>query len=577
MRRLVWLLGAVLAGCTAATYGAVGPDGEGGEGEWGPDGDGDPDQDRFTLDVDTSSTDPFVQDFPATATVRGVVTASEGLARVEVGGQVVQTDRGGAFQVDVPVSPGLQVIPVTAFDAAGHSRNGHRALIESRFLPEGQINPGAAGIAVTNEILAALAGEQLDDVANLDISQQIMEAGSISQQGCDIQILSARHGSPSLALTVEAGQLMVNFTIPTLHVTFTGTCSMLITSTSFSGSLDTNVVVKTALTAPPSTACLETFAHTYPTVELPGFDLSLQSNDGGLIGMLMPLVGEVMQGSFQDRMSEEIATQADGLIAEQVAQFGQLGLGEGTTMTFNGVDMNVGFCMTGLESVEGVLRARIGLSVTGPGGVTAPGAPMIDGEMGPAAPGILWLDANLISQMMFSLWRGGGLSGESSGDITTGLLGLLVPEIADLYPGDTPVTVGIDGLLPPIVRAAAPESGGDLLVDIGDLIIDLSVDGDLLFEMSAAVHLTLDLQNQDGTIKPVIIDSSAEVVVLDEPVADVDDALLQAAVASQIGGQADALLGDTGFGLPDFGGISLVPQDAVPEPGGRYVRVTLAP
>lgn len=191
-------------------------------------------------------------------------------------------------------------------------------------------------------------------------------------------------------------------------------------------------------------------------------------------------------------------------------------------------------------------------------------------------PGTLWMDSNLIAQMMFSLWSGGGLSGESTGDINTGLLGLLVPEIAEMYPGDTPVTVSIDGLLPPIVHAADPATGGDLLVDIGDLIIQLEVEGQLLFEMSALVHLTLDLQSQDGAITPVIVDSSAEVTVLDEPIADVDDGLLQAAVASQIGGQADRLLGEAGFALPAFGGLTLVPQEATAEPGGRYVRITLA-
>ena len=519
-----------------------------------------------------------MQDFPATTTIRGTAHASEGLARVEVGGSVVQTDNQGVFQAEVPVAPGLQLVPIQAFDQAGHVRNGHRAILSARYLPEGEINPGAAAITVTNAVLAALAGDQLGDVANLDLSDEIMAQGSVSQQGCDIQIQSAHHDPPSLALTVEAGQLQVNFTIPNLHVTFAGTCSMIISSTSFTGTLDTDVVVKTSLSAPPSDHCLETFDHTFPTVDLPNFDLNLQSNDGGLIGMLMPLVGDIMQGSFQDRMSQQIAQQADGLIADQVAQFGQMGLGEGTTMTFNGVAMDVGFCLTGLESVDGALRARIGLSVTGPGGADAPGAPMVDGDIGAIAPSTLWLDADLVSQMMFSLWRAGGLSGESTGDVTVGLIGLLVPEISQMYPdANPPLTISIDGMLPPVVTAAAPDSGGDLQVDIGDLVIELSVEGTLLFRMSAMVHVTIDLQNQDGAIMPAIIASSAEVTVLDEPIADVDDALLQGAVEMQIGSQAQSLLGDSGLGLPAFGGLSLNLQDAVPEPGGRYVRVTLAP
>ncbi|MBI2895683.1 MAG: hypothetical protein HYY06_19150 [Deltaproteobacteria bacterium] len=572
-RLWTYLLAAQLAACTA-TFGPGGPEEESGVG-WG-DGDGDPDADKYSLELDTSATDPFIEGFPPTAPVRGMARASEGLARVEVAQSAVPTDADGSFVTEVPVAAGLQLVPIQAFDADGHVRNGHRALLSARFLPEGEVNPGAAAITVTNEILAALAGDQLDEVANLDLSDEIMQQGAISQQGCDMQVLGANHGRPSLTLTVEAGQLVVTFVVPDLFVTFTGTCDMFLATVNFDGDMSTDVVVRTTLSAPPSETCLESFEHSYPAVTLPDFDLNIQSDDGGLMGLLVPLVGEIMTGSVSDQMAQQIAAQADGLIDEQARQLGQAGLGEGQTMTFNDVEMDVGFCLTGLESTGGVLRARLGLSVSGDGGLDAPGAPVVDGDLGPVAPSSLWLDASLISQMMFSLWRGGGLAGESTGDVTTGLLGLLVPELADMYPSDTPVTVGIDGLLPPLVRAADPGSEGDLVIEIGDLLIDLSVDSQLLFRMSALLKLTLDLQVQDGALTPVIVDSEATVTVLDEPIADVDDAFLQAAVAAQIGDQAQSLLGDGGFALPDMGGIALSVQDAVAEPGGRYVRMTLA-
>src|SRR5215475_1099098 len=103
----------------------------------GDDGSGDDDPKGWTITVDMSGLDRFVQ--PATSTtwhVAGTATATEGLAGVTVAGQPVTVATGGGFAADVAVVPGLTRVPILATDLAGHARKGDRALLAARFLAD---------------------------------------------------------------------------------------------------------------------------------------------------------------------------------------------------------------------------------------------------------------------------------------------------------------------------------------------------------------------------------------------------------------------------------------------------------
>ena len=111
-----------------------------------PGDDVEPDPKGWTITVDMSATDRFVQ--PATSTtwpVSGEATATEGLASVAVGGMTAPLD-GGAFTASVAAAPGLTRVSVLATDDAGHTRKGDRTLLAATFLPEGAHNPAAASL-----------------------------------------------------------------------------------------------------------------------------------------------------------------------------------------------------------------------------------------------------------------------------------------------------------------------------------------------------------------------------------------------------------------------------------------------
>jgi hypothetical protein len=85
--------------------------------------------------------------------------------------------------------------------------------------------------------------------------------------------------------------------------------------------------------------------------------------------------------------------------------------------------------------------------------------------------------------------------------------------------------------------------------------------------------LFLDLEVVDGGLKPTVVATEAEAHLLEEPVADAPDDLIEQVVAEKIPASASGLLGGAAIELPDIGG-ALVPIDAAADPGGRYIRIS---
>src|SRR5436190_1180324 len=101
-----------------------------------------PDPKGWTIDVDMSATNRFVD--PADSTtwpVAGAATATEGLSTIAVNDAPVSIGDGGAFATTVMPAPGLSRVSVLVTDEAGHTRKGDRSLLAARFLPDGVHNP----------------------------------------------------------------------------------------------------------------------------------------------------------------------------------------------------------------------------------------------------------------------------------------------------------------------------------------------------------------------------------------------------------------------------------------------------
>nr|MDQ3037381.1 hypothetical protein [Myxococcota bacterium] len=354
-------LGAVLPACATGALSE-----EGGTVPPAPVDPGEPDvPGGWTLEVDTRATSAFVAPDVTSARIEGLVIASERATRLSVAGIDVPLATGGAFTVSVPAAPGLVHVPIEAFDGARHTRRADRSLLVASFLEEGALSPAAASLVLSSAVVEAMAAPLQDRAAAIDIATEIRSRPTLTDDDCVTRPTGASHGTPRLRTFIdETGSLILEITIPSLEVSFEGTCDTFLSSTDVTGEMSTHVVMRTQLWATPGDTCAAGLEHGPVSVELTDFDLDIRGGSG-LFGLLVTLGGELREGDTADALRAEFAAEAEALLDAELGMvrvFDEVG-----TRALFGVELELALCLTGLVTEDGVLRAIVGSSVRGPG------------------------------------------------------------------------------------------------------------------------------------------------------------------------------------------------------------------
>jgi hypothetical protein len=535
-----------------------------------------PDPKGWTITVDMSGLDRFVQPNGTTSwPVAGVATATEGLASVTVAEAAVELDASGAFATTVPVMPGLTRVPILATDSAGHTRKADRTLLAARFLPDGEFNSAAANLVLTDAVLAAM-NESVATYANgVDVAGEILARDVLSQDDrCITWPVSGQQGTVSASLVNDRGALWLRIRVPSLYIYFEGSCRGLLSTIPIAGEMRGNLDIWTRLTPKPPTtgACLSAFAHTQPEVVISGWGFDVWGTSGPLQSWIIELFSGNKSTEARTQLATEVGARANQLLTTKLAN---VTVYERTSqMELLGRPLTLDLCVAGLDTVSSTLSARIAARATGAGTFPAPGAPQLDGPAVRAGANELVLDANLIAQLLFASWRDAGLA-RTAPDIDAGVLQILMPGLAKEFPDATVASVAIDAELPAYVRAT-PQGPGDLDVDLGDLMITITIEGKQVLRFSTVLTLALELKPDAGALKPMVVETRAKVALIDERYDGTDEALEQA-VELQIGSAAAQLLGDgAAIALPALPGLG-APIDVTADAGGRYLRIRLAP
>lgn len=342
---------------------------------------------------------------------------------------------------------------------------------------------------------------------------------------------------------------------------------------------------------PPGT-CLDGFRSAGSSVSIASLDLDLRVTASGIpsevclppfgfpcvstAGLLGEAVGELAEGYVADLLEDELDGAVSGAVDDLLSDFG--GLEEETMLDFFDTPITVGICLTGLEPVDGQLVPTVGARASsGALGARAPGAPYLDTTAMGAAPGTLYLDPNLVGQLLFSAYQGGALemedlTADSSTPITAGLIPVFAPGLTDLpgVDGATPLKVDLSAELAPI--AWTPDSGAaDLVLGLGQLRLTLGTAAGPLIVVGAHVELGLTLEPATGGIAPVVLvdESVAEVWVESAAVPLTERQMdgLEEAVRSVLLEQLPPMLEGTVIELPDIG-VPLTPGDVRRSAGG---------
>ena len=535
-----------------------------------------PDPKGWSIDIDMASLDRFVQ--PATETswkVTGTATATEGLQSLVVDGASLDLDGHGAFATTVAVTPGLTRVAILGTDEAGHTRKGDRTLLAAPFLADGAYNASAANLVLTNAILAAMSASLASYATDVDVAGEILARDVLSQDDrCVTWPTAASQGTVTATLVADRGVLWLRIRIPSLRVSFAGQCRGLLSQIPIAGLMGGTLDVWSRLTPAPPTGggCLTAFAHSRPEVQISGWGFDVWGTSGPLQGWIVDLFSGNKSAEARAQLQSEVGTRADTLLTTKLANVSVFD--RSSQLELLGKPVTMDLCVANLETANQTLIATIAARATGAGTLPAPGAPLVDGASVRAGANELVLDANLVGQLLFASWRDGGLA-RMAPDIDAGILQILLPGLAKEFPDATTAQVQIEAELPPLVRAT-PEGPADLRVELGDLMITVTIDGRRVLRVGALLALALDLVPQGSALVPTVVDTQATVSLLDERYDGADDAL-ELAVQSQIGGAAGQLLdGAAAIALPDLPGLG-APLAVTADAGGRYLHIQLAP
>ena len=533
---------------------------------------------EWAIFIDTSSTDPYLPAEAASATIAGQVVAPASLSRFTVAGDAVLPNGAGQFDADVPVTAGLNIIELEASDLSepANERRTNTAVLAADYLPEGELNSSAAALALTDAVVGPLAAPMQPLVRDIDVAAEILARPVLTDDGtCTTYPTSATQGTPRLRLFVgEDGGLWLEVLIPQVRIDFYGHCSTFIMDTDITGDMETEIAILSRLSAPPGEDCLVGLDHSPAEVELRDFDLDVQGGSGLLDSLVVMIMGEISEGDSAETLREEIAVEAESMLGPELEDITIFESSE--VMDLLGTPMTLDLCVTGLVTSNSTLLALVGARVEGDGAAVndAPGVPMTPGELPDPQPGSFYLDANLVGQLVYSAWRSGALLGEDISQTPYALLSLVCRDLEGLFPEDSMIDVSIDGRLAPMARAV--ESGpGDLVLELGNFVLGLEVEGELLARVGTQLGLVLDLQPEGAGLRPVVASVTTETFVIEEPMVDIDDEVLTSAIDLQMSSTAADLLGDAIIALPSIGDAPMTPVDAEPVPGGRYVRVVL--
>lgn len=536
--------------------------------------------------------------------VEGHAFSSVGLERVESGPSESASVLAGldAFEVDVPLREGANLLELRAFDLDGNRVHGNRSLLRADYLPRGERNEGAIALGLDAPTLAFLSS-----VARDLIMEEVGDLGALWMPGSELvnaagfSVKAGRltHHQPIVAITHEHNEAGQGYLL--VHLQLPGVRASLDIGAPVVGRLEGHIEGNFSLWVGiwPSgdrvDGCISGFELGDTAVAVSGFDADLHvdtgfdpfdwlasaiSNAVTDFGPVRGLLKDLVVGLIEDAVDGG----AEGALSDLALSVEEpIALGEET------VDLSM--CMTEMDLNPDVGVVRMGARVTSTAPASdAPGVPRLPATRDAG----LEIDPALLNQLFFAAWEGGMLTMEDAapdqealirGYMTSfiphfrvgydGVLDPAAPFQVDLVAEQAPlVTVG--GSPSPGGMSAGPDSPpaseADVTVTLGDVRVSVRAGDVTILELHAHVELALALQNVEGVLTPEVVPAASRLALattfsgLPIPAAKMD--LLHDAFASLFAGQVGGLLGELELELPSLGGAPLPIGDIHPTEGG---------
>lgn len=455
--------------------------------------------------------------------------------RLTVDGDLVVPGPDGLFSAEVAVQPGLHVLVVRAEEGNALQEDHRGVLVDADVDPAAPVERGlradisSAGLTALSQVVAEYA-------QNLDLSRMV---GGDD----DMRIESVSYNSVELTFDPRAGHFMVRLVVRGLRIRVRAEVNMIF-SVSVSGEAWADEAVINAELRPTVTpdGSLD-LSLSNASVDLRGFGYDINNFPGFLEDIFEDRVRDEAESALRDALSEQVLDQI--FDPESLNQ----------SIDVLGRTIEIGLKLRSIDVQPEGMRVSLDGNARPAEIIHADTAVRArSGEpSGQGAQLDLAFQEGFIDRLLHAIWAGGvfdatvGANGDIELPDNIGI-GLLLPSLGPAGEGldpATPLVIGLRPLHPPVARAQ--EGGFPLVIEIADLMIDISVpDGPVV---SLATHLVaqtgLDVPEDGLAIEPTF-EVEVHCDVAETPRGPVNDGLLERMMAALIAG-LPGMIGDETF------------------------------
>ncbi|MFN3199252.1 MAG: hypothetical protein ACE366_12695 [Bradymonadia bacterium] len=454
---------------------------------------------------------------------------------VTVGGQPVTTSSDGSFSVELAVIPGLNILTAAAVSEDGEEVETRQGLmVDAREDPSRTVEHAVA-VQMGPSSLAGLNDMVAEGLDGLDMDSLLAGGGS-----GNIQVTRANYGNMTAQLFPAEGHLNIRLGINGVSLYIAGSMDILGNVTPVSGvvrigTLEINAQVAVEADGAGGVA----LDMNGGTVNLRNFDYDLDNTPGFIEG--------IFQGMVEDMVRDEVEK---AMADVQLPPF--LGADDlSSNMDILGTVLEMGLA---IQEVE-VRTAGLQLWLSGRTRAQNPrhqgyvlSSPSTQASLDAGASMDLALSEAFTSRLLFAAWSAGGLDfviapGDASAgiELKVGLLKSALGPGAENIDPDTPVTLQVRSLYPPVVKMGNGEK--PLGIQMSDMLLAFSANGRPMF--TSVIHLDMHVglsANEDGSLKAEL-DVDAFTEILDTPIGEVDKGRLATLIGAVARTMPEGLIG----------------------------------
>ena len=408
-----------------------------------------------------------------------------------INGDPVQVGPSGEFTAVIPLQLGLNRI-VTEATEGNFFVEDRRAIIHGAGADPNAKVPDSVTVHMGARGLGALGRVVGRSIESIDLGELIRENGSGDG---NFKVKRVRYDAVSVDIQPQQGKLRIKLEIERLKIEFRGKFNVLFVPVVVHGDAESRrVKVEADLLLTKAGDGSIGMQLQNPVVDLSGFDLDIEN----VANFITDLFNDTARGEGEKLLKkslEEVVVPSifdDSLLEQEIEIMGKS----------IGIDLDVQRLGVDANGLTMVLASQVSVPtpVRNMGIVPLRSNP---GERSGDAALQIAASIDFINRLLIGAWSSGALDLEISSEdglvpgLGVPLLRVALGEVAEGLDNDTPLTLRLRPLLPPVARIES--QGPPLNIGMGDLLLDIIAPSGVLVTLSLDLDMNVGLTSDGGS------------------------------------------------------------------------------